>query len=316
MKILVTGGAGFIGSHLCERLLKDGYQVVCLDNFLTGRKENIEPLLSNKRFSFVKADITGESIKYQVSSIKYLFHLASPASPKDYQKYPIETLMVNSLGTYKMLELAKKNRARFLLASTSEVYGDPLKHPQKESYWGNVNPIGIRSCYDEAKRFAEALTMTYFRKFNLDIRIARIFNTYGPKMRIDDGRVISNFINQALENKPLTVYGKGTQTRSFCYIDDLVDGLMKIMFQPNLQGQVINLGNPEEYKILQLAELIKKLTGSHSQIVYQSLPTDDPQKRRPDITKAKKLLNWQPKVSLKEGLKKTIEYYKFCTHLK
>ena len=310
MKVLVTGGGGFIGSHLCERLLSDGHQVFCLDNFITGRRENIKHLLKNKNFSLIEADVTKESIKYQVSSIEYLFHLASPASPFDYQKYPIKTLMANSLGTYNMLEAARKNKAKFLLASSSEVYGDPQEHPQKETYWGSVNSIGPRSCYDEAKRFAEALTMSYFRKFDLDIRIIRIFNTYGERMRADDGRVISTFINQALKGKALTVFGDGSQTRSFCYISDTVEGLIAAMFKENIKGKVLNLGSPQEVRIIELAKIIKRLTKSRSEIQLTELPVDDPRKRKPDITKAKKLLNWQPKVTLEEGAKRTIEYYR------
>lgn len=309
MKVLVTGGAGFIGSHLCERLLEKAYQVVCLDNLITGRKENIEHLKSNPNFTFIEADVTEESIKYQALSIKYLFHLASPASPVDYQKYPIKTLMTNSLGTYNMLEFARKNRAKFLLASTSEVYGDPLEHPQKETYWGNVNPVGERSCYDESKRFAEALTMSYFRQYNLDVRIIRIFNTYGERMRKDDGRVISTFINQTLNNKLITVFGDGSQTRSFCYIADMIKGLIVAMLGKNTKGEIFNLGSPQEVRIIELAKLVKKLTKSRSEVQFTKLPTDDPKRRKPDITKAKKILDWQPKISLEEGLKRTIKYY-------
>jgi len=310
MKVLVTGGAGFIGSHLCEKLLSDGYQVICLDNFLTGRKVNIKHLLSNKNFSFIEADVTSHQSPVTSHQFNYLFHLASPASPVDYQKYPIETLLANSLGTYNMLELAKKNKAGFLLASTSEVYGDPEEHPQKETYWGNVNPVGLRSCYDESKRFAEALTMSYYRQFNLNVRIVRIFNTYGPRMKPDDGRVISTFINQALKGESLTVFGEGSQTRSFCYVADMVEGLIKTMFEKGIKGEILNLGLPQEVQIIELAEAIKKLIKSRSEIQFAKLPVDDPSRRNPNITKAKKMLNWEPKIGLEEGLKKTIEYYR------
>ena len=308
MESLVTGGAGFIGSHLCQRLLEDGYRVICLDNFITGRKENIKHLLNNKNFSFIKDDVTKSPISHIPSPISHIFHLASPASPVDYQKYPIETLMTNSLGTYNMLKLARKKKAKLLYASSSEVYGDPEQHPQKEAYWGYVNPVGPRACYDEAKRFAEALTMSYFRKFDLDVRIVRIFNTYGPRMKPDDGRVVSTFVNQALKNKPMTVFGDGTQTRSFCYITDMVEGLIAAMFKDKTKGEIFNLGKPSEVRIIELAKMIKKLTKSHSEIKFTKLPTDDPRKRKPDISKARKVLNWQPKVSLEEGLKETIEY--------
>ncbi len=310
MESLVTGGAGFIGSHLCERLLEEDHKVICLDNFITGRKENIKPLLKNKKFSLIEADVTKQnSIPSTLYPIRYIFHLASPASPVDYQQYPIETLMTNSLGTYNLLELARKNKAKFLLASSSEVYGDPLKHPQKEDYFGHVNPVGPRACYDEAKRFAEALTMSYFRQFNLDVRIARIFNTYGPKMKPDDGRVVSTFINQTLRNKPMTVFGDGKQTRSFCYISDMIEGLMAAMFKKNIQGEIFNLGTPQEVRIIELAKLVKKLTKSQSKIKFTKLPTDDPRRRKPNIAKARKMLKWEPMVNLEEGLKRTIEYY-------
>ncbi len=312
MKVLVTGGAGFIGSHLCERLLTDGHQVLCLDNFITGRKENIESFLKNKNFSLIEADVTNPTIRHIPFTIHHIFHLASPASPVDYQKYPIETLMTNSLGTYNMLEMARKKKAKFLLASSSEVYGDPQEHPQRESYWGNVNPIGERSCYDEGKRLAEALTMSYFRKFKLDVRIIRIFNTFGGRMKKDDGRVISTFINQALNGEAMTVFGDGTQTRSFCYISDMVGGLIKAMTTSGISGEVINLGNPEEYRIMQVAKLVKKLIGGNSKIVFRPLPSDDPKKRNPDISKARKMLEWEPAVALEAGLKKTIKYYESC----
>jgi len=306
MKVLVTGGAGFIGSYLCEAVLNKGYDVLCLDNLSTGNKKNIKHLLNDSRFKFIRHNVT----KPIDLKIDFIFHLASPASPIDYQKLPIETSMANSIGTYNMLELTRKNNARFLLASTSEVYGDPAEHPQKETYWGNVNPFGVRSCYDESKRFAEALAMSFHRKYNLDVRIARIFNTYGPRMRLDDGRVIPNFIVQAISPKPITVYGNGRQTRSFCFISDMVDGLMKFMFIDGLSGEVINLGSMDEREIIELAKLLKKLIFSESEIVFKPLPEDDPTKRKPDITKAKKVLGWKTKVDLKTGLTKTIEWFR------
>jgi len=312
MKSLVTGGAGFIGSHLCEKLLQEGHEVICLDNLITGRKENVEELLKNPQFSLIKADVTqhfNTSTLQHFNNVNFIFHLASPASPVDYQKYPIETLMTNSLGTYNMLELAKKTQSRFLLASTSEVYGDPQKHPQNETYWGHVNPVGPRSCYDEAKRFAEALCVSYQRKFNLNISIVRIFNTYGSKMRSNDGRVVSTFINQALQGKPITVFGKGIQTRSFCFISDMIKGLMKVVNSDQAKSEIFNLGSPHEVRIIELAELIKQLTDSQSEIEFAELPTDDPVRRQPDISKAKQRLKWEPKIGLEEGLRKTITYY-------
>lgn len=303
---VVTGGAGFIGSHLCERLLYEGFKVICLDNLITGNLENISRLLKDKNFEFVKHDVTKYiQIKGKVS---YVLHFASPASPCDYLKLPIQTLKVGSLGTHNSLGLAKLKRAKFLLASTSEVYGDPLVHPQSENYWGNVNPIGVRGVYDEAKRFAEALTMAYHRIHKIDTKIARIFNTYGERMRIDDGRVIPNFIMQALNNQPLTVYGNGMQTRSFCYITDMIEGVLKLMKAKI--NEPVNLGNPKEFKILELAYLVIKLTQSKSQIVFKPLPKDDPAKRRPDITKAREILKWNPEVDLEEGLLRTIEWFK------
>jgi nucleoside-diphosphate-sugar epimerase len=302
---LVAGGAGFIGCHLCKFLLEKDYQVVCVDNLITGSKRNIEPLLKNPNFKFVDEDI----VNNLDLNINYIFHLASPASPVDYHNHSEETLLANSLGTRNLLQLALKHQARVVIASTSEVYGDPKEHPQKETYLGNVNSFGPRACYDESKRFAEAMSFVYLHKYDLDIRIARIFNTYGPQMQKDDGRVISNFINQALEGKDLTVYGKGEQTRSFCYVTDLVKGLYKLMFTAGPKGEIVNLGNPEEYKILGLAKKIINMTGSKSKIVYRPLPQDDPMQRCPDISKAKKLLDWQPKIAVDEGLQKTIEYY-------
>lgn len=310
--ILVTGGAGFIGSHLCEALVAKNFKVICLDNLGSGRLENLKNIRQsadkNKNFKFIKHDVQ-KPLKIN-GEIDYIFHLASYASPPYYQKKAIETLLTNSLGTYNVLELAREKKSRFLITSTSEVYGDPKEHPQKESYFGNVNSIGVRSCYDEGKRFAEAITMEYSRKHRLDVRIARIFNTYGPRLQKDDGRVISNFIDQALNNKPLTIFGNGKQTRSFCYISDQVTGLMKLMFKEKLAGEVVNIGNPKEFTVKQAAETIKKMTNSKSKIIYKTLPQDDPCKRKPDILKAKKLLNWQPKIKLKEGLAKTIEWFR------
>lgn len=304
---LVTGGAGFIGSHLCDALLAAGYRVICIDNLLTGSEKNIEEAKKNPNFSFVKQDITQGA---PTVSADYVFNLASPASPADFTTLAEEIALVNSAGTVNMLRHARDNKARYLEASTSEVYGDPKERPQKETYFGNVNPNGIRACYDESKRFAEAITMVYVRKYNLDARIVRIFNTYGPRMRVDDGRVVPNFINQAIAGKPMTVYGKGDQSRSFCFVSDLVDGLMKLMFAEGLQGEVFNLGNPEEHSMLDLAKIVKNMTGSASEIVFSDLPEDDPRERQPDITKITAKLGWIPKVSVNEGLKKTIEYYK------
>jgi len=314
--VLVTGGAGFIGSNLCERLLDKNYRVICIDNLITGNKENIDSFTKNKNFSFINLDITSSSFQNtKLPKINYIFHLASPASPnkksqRSYINFPIETLLVNSLGTYNLLEIAKKFNARFLYASSSEIYGNPKISPQKEDYFGNVNPVGIRSVYDEGKRFGESITIAYFRKFNTDTRIIRIFNTYGQRMRADDGRVVSNFINQAISNKPLTVYGDGSQTRSICYINDLLDGLIKAIFSDLTSGEVLNLGNPNEKTVLELANIIKKMTNSSSEIIFEPLPEDDPKIRRPDIDKARKLLDWIPKVSIDQGLKKTIEYFK------
>ena len=317
MKVLVAGGAGFIGSHLCASLLKNDYKVICLDNFLTGKKANVENLLTNPKFLLVNADVT-KSLPEAISEEKldYIFHLASPASPNQlshlsYMNLPLETIDANSIGTRRLLRLARKHRAKFLFASTYEVYGDPKEHPQKETYWGYVNPVGQRSCYDESKRFGEALTFVYIRRFKLDARIVRIFNTYGPKMDIKDGRAVANFIVQALTNQPLTIYGTGKQTRSFCYVDDLVEGLKKAMFIEATKGQVINLGNPDEFTVLELAKRIKKAAQSASPIVIEAkkLPADDPEKRRPDISRAKKLLDWQPKIKFSQGLKKTIAYF-------
>ncbi len=304
--VLITGGAGFIGSHLCEALLDKKFRVICMDNFITGDKKNVEHLMQNKNFKLITHDIS-KHIELD-ESVDYVLNFASPASPIDYQKIPIQTLKVGSLGTHNTLGLALAKKAKYLLASTSEVYGDPLVNPQPESYWGNVNPVGPRGCYDEAKRFAEALVMAYHRIHKIDISIVRIFNTYGPRMRKDDGRVVPNFINQALGNKPLTIYGDGKQTRSFCYVTDLIDGIYKLMMSKI--NEPVNLGNPDEYNMLEFAEIVKEMTTSKSEIVFENLPIDDPKVRRPDISKAKKELGWEVKVSLEEGIKKTIEYFK------
>ena len=301
MRILVTGGAGFIGSHLIDRLMADGNEVICLDNFYTGHKRNILKWLDHPYFEFIRHDIT-EPIRLEVDQI---YHLACPASPVHYQYNPVKTVKTNVMGTMNMLGLAKRVKARFLLASTSEVYGDPEMHPQTEEYRGNVNPIGIRSCYDEGKRIAETLSFDYHRQNDVDIRVARIFNTYGPRMLENDGRVVSNLVVQALKNIPLTVYGDGSQTRSFCYVSDLVEGLMRLMNGEHIGP--VNLGNPEEYTILQLAENVQKLVNPDAQIKFAPLPQDDPRRRRPDITRAKTWLNWQPTVPLSEGLKLTVE---------
>ena len=306
MKALVTGGAGFIGSHLCDFLLARQCQVVCLDNLLTGEMSNIQHLIPDKGFTFTSQDIT--DVPAIESDIDYIFHLASPASPPEYQRLPLETMKASSLGTLNALEMAKKKQAKFLLASTSEVYGDPLEHPQKEEYWGNVNPVGPRSMYDESKRFAEALTMAYHRQFHLDTKIARIFNTYGPRLKKEDGRVVPTFIVQALQGKPLTVFGDGSQTRSFCYISDLVAGIYKLALSEI--NMPINLGNPDEITIQALAHQILELTGSESDIQNRSLPEGEPKIRQPDISKAQEMLQWQPSIPLHDGLKRTIEWFK------
>lgn len=303
-RILVTGGAGFIGSHLCEKLLNKGHEVICLDNFFTGRRENVLSLLSNPRFELVRHDVI-EPILLEVDQI---YHMACPASPVHYQHNPVKTIKTSVMGTINMLGLAKRVGARILLASTSEVYGNPLQHPQQESYWGNVNPIGIRSCYDEGKRVAETLMMDYHRQNKVDAKIIRIFNTYGPRMLFDDGRVVSNFIVQALTKAPLTLYGDGSQTRSFCYVDDLVRGIISMMETPGFTGPV-NLGNPIELTVKELAEKVVELTGSQVEIQYKPLPQDDPERRKPDISLAHEKLSWVPEVPLEEGLKKTIEEF-------
>jgi dTDP-glucose 4,6-dehydratase len=331
MRILITGGAGFLGSHLCERLVDQRHVVVCVDNFITGRPENVAHLIKDERFSLVKYNVC--DYLHVDGQLDAVMHFASPASPQDYLEYPIATLKVGALGTHKALGLAKAKQARFLLASTSEVYGDPLLNPQPESYWGNVNPIGARGVYDEAKRFAEAMTMAYHRYHGLDTRIVRIFNTFGPRMRPNDGRVVSNFIVQALQGKPLTVFGEGSQTRSFCYVDDLVSGILALLMvesdksvgqrtdrteflskqtadMPESMHDPVNLGNPRELTVMEIAKLILALTGSRSAIQHQPLPVDDPKVRRPDIRRAKTLLGWEPRVPLEEGLARTIEYFK------
>jgi len=305
MRILVTGGAGFIGSHLCERLINEGNEVLCLDNFFTGRRENIFHLLDNQRFELLRHDVT-EPILLEVDQI---YNLACPASPVHYQYNPVKTVKTNVMGAINMLGLAKRVRARILQASTSEVYGDPLVHPQTEDYWGNVNPIGLRSCYDEGKRIAETLMMDYHRQNKVDIRIARIFNTYGPRMLEDDGRVVSNFIVQALRGQPLTLYGEGQQTRSFCYVDDLIEGLIRLMNVDDLH-EPVNLGNPGEFTIMQLAEEVIKACESKSGFTYLPLPADDPRQRKPDITRAQSALGWNPTIPLRGGLKRTVEDFK------
>lgn len=305
-KILVTGGAGFLGSHLCERLLKDGNEVICLDNYFTGNKRNIVHLMNNPYFEVIRHDIT-EPFYIVVDQI---YNLACPASPIHYQYDPIQTINTSVMGAVNMLELAHRIKAKILQASTSEVYGDPFVHPQPEEYWGNVNPIGVRSCYDEGKRCAETLFFDYHRQNNVNIKVVRIFNTYGPHMHPNDGRVISNFIVQALQGKDITIYGTGDQTRSFCYCDDLIEGFVRMMNTDDSVTGPINLGNPKEFTIKQLAELVIELTGSKSQIVYKPAAQDDPQQRKPVIDKAKAILNWEPTIQLKEGLLKTIEYFK------
>jgi dTDP-glucose 4,6-dehydratase len=306
MRVLVTGGAGFIGSHLCGFLLGRGADVICMDNFITGAAENIAHLDANPRFALVRHDVT-QYIDV-AGPLDWVLHVASPASPRDYLELPIQTLKVGALGTYRALGLAKAKGARFLLTSTSEVYGDPLVHPQREDYWGNVNPIGPRGVYDEAKRFAEAMTMAYHRAHGVDTRIVRIFNTYGPRMRLEDGRAIPAFVGQALRGQPVTVFGDGSQTRSFQYVDDLIDGIWRLMQAPVTDP--VNIGNPQEMTLLELAKRIIRLTGSSSEIVFRPLPVDDPKVRQPDITRARTLLGWQPRVDTEEGLRLTIEWFR------
>lgn len=304
-RVLITGGAGFLGSHLCDRFYDEGWEVICMDNLLTGSEENISHLIGKDRFSFIKHDVT--NYIYVSGPLDLVLHFASPASPIDYLEMPIQTLKVGSLGTHKALGLAKNKNARFLLASTSEVYGDPLEHPQKETYWGNVNPTGSRGVYDEAKRFAEAMTMAYHRYHGMDTRIVRIFNTYGSRMRLNDGRALPTFFRQALKNKPITVFGDGSQTRSFTYVDDLVEGICRLAASD--ETEPVNIGNPDEVSIRDFAKEIIEITGSKSEIVYKKLPEDDPKIRQPDISKAKRVLNWAPKIQRREGLVKTMEYF-------
>ncbi len=303
---VVTGGAGFLGSHLCDHLIKENLKVICLDNLITGRIENIEHLFGNESFQFIKLDVT--NFIHVPSHVDYVLHFASPASPIDYLKLPIQTLKVGSLGTHKVLGLAKEKKAVFLLASTSEVYGDPLIHPQKEDYWGNVNPVGPRGVYDEAKRFAEAMTMAYHRYHGLQTRIVRIFNTYGQRMRLDDGRALPTFISQALKGENVTVFGDGSQTRSFCFVDDLIEGIYRLLVSDHVEP--VNIGNPEEISLLQFANEVIEICNSKSKIIFQELPEDDPKVRQPDITLAKEILNWEPRVSRREGLKLTLQYFK------
>lgn len=308
-KILIAGGAGFIGSHLCDYYVARGCEVWCLDNLITGSEENIKELLKRKDFRFIKEDVIHLDVEKLPGDFNYIFHLASPASPPDYFKNPLETLRVNSIGTENLLKLALRCNARFLFSSTSEVYGDPLMPVQSEEYWGNVNPVGPRAVYDEGKRYGEAIVMTYYRKATVDTRIIRIFNTYGPRMRLNDGRVIPNFIYQVLTDRPMTVYGDGKQTRSFCYINDLIDGIVRMMDIKDYHLPV-NLGNPGEFTVLQLAEIIQNIIGKKVKIEFLPALEDDPKRRNPDISKARKLINWQPKVQLEEGLKKTINYFR------
>lgn len=303
-RILVTGGAGFLGSHLCERLLRDGNEVVCLDNFFTGSRTNIRHLLDRYDFELVRHDIC-ERVTFEVDEI---YHLACPASPVHYQKNPVHTIRTCVQGTLNVLEMAREVRARVMIASTSEVYGDPAMHPQQETYWGNVNPIGPRACYDEGKRCAEALAVSYVQQYGVHVRIARIFNTYGPRMHENDGRVVSNFVMQCLRNNPITVFGSGKQTRSFCYVDDLVEGFVRLMASD--VKEPVNLGNPGEFMMIELAELTKKLTNSRSEIIYEPLPADDPTRRKPDIARATERLQWSPTIDLREGLERTIEYFR------
>ncbi len=305
MRVLVTGGAGFVGSHLCDALLAEGDSVVAVDNLLTGRATNLEHLAREPRFEFVKRDICEP---FDCGRVEFVFHFASPASPVDFMTHGVPTLKVGSAGTFNALEVAKRHKAGFLLASTSECYGDPLQHPQKETYWGNVNPIGPRSVYDEAKRFSEAATMAYHRYFKVEIRIARIFNTYGPKMQLNDGRVIPNFMKQALRGEELTVYGDGKQTRSFCYVSDEIEGILRLAHSS--EPEPVNIGNPEQFTIMECAQQVLAVTGSKSKIRYEPLPPDDPRQRRPDISKARSLLNWQPKIDLATGLKLSLDYFR------
>ena len=309
LRAVVTGGAGFIGSHVCRQLLMQGYQVICVDNFVTGSERNLRECLGDSGFHLVRHDASQSLLQLEIGDIDRVFHLASPASPPDYFRLPVETMLVNSEGTRHALELAHRHHARFLFTSTSEVYGDPLIHPQSETYWGNVNPNGVRSVYDEAKRFGEAMVMHYVRAEGVDARIVRVFNTYGPHSRPSDGRVVPNLLTQALEGAPLTIYGDGSQTRSFCYVSDLVSGILAAMDKEHLQGEVINLGNPDEYTINEFAAVIERIVGKELGRDYRTLPQDDPTRRRPDITKAAALLGWQPVVGLDEGLRQTASWF-------
>lgn len=311
MNILVAGGAGFLGSNFCRLLLSKGHQVWAVDNLITSSAENLEAIESDSNFVFLQANVIETDFIEQLGQVKFdvIYHLASPASPPWYQKYPVETLEVNSIGTKNLLELAKRDGAKFIYASTSEVYGDPSVHPQTEDYWGNVNSFGPRACYDEAKRFGEAMCYTYLTKYDVDVRLVRIFNTYGPNMDHDDGRVVSNFVTQALRGNKMTMYGDGSQTRSFCYVDDLIRGFYLMMEKP-VKGEVINLGNPVEFTMLELAQKVQSLLGKELEIVYEALPLDDPKQRRPDISKAERLLGWKPEIDLEQGLSSTIEYFK------
>jgi nucleoside-diphosphate-sugar epimerase len=306
--VFITGVAGFVGSHLADKFVKEGFYVIGVDNFLTGSKDNISNLLKNDNFEFIEHDII-KPIKID-KEIDIVLHFACPASPEDYLSFPLETLKVDSFGTYNTLEICKEKNARYIFASTSEIYGDPMVNPQSESYWGNVNSVGLRSVYDESKRFSEALSMTYYREKEIDIRVIRIFNTYGPRMKLNDGRVVPNFISQALKNEDLTVYGDGTQTRSFCYVNDLVEGVFKISTTNGLNGKIMNLGNPDEYRIIDFAKIIIEKTNSKSKITFKELPEDDPKLRCPDISKVQNLIDWEPKISLDEGLQKTIKFLK------
>lgn len=318
MQYLIAGGAGFLGSHLCEFLLNNDHRVICVDNLLTGREKNLESLKKNKNFCFIKKDINSSLVDQELfnqNKIDAIYHLASPASPNrtspiSYMQFPVETMLVNSLGTYHLLELAHKHEAKFLFASSSEIYGEPLVHPQNEEYFGNVNPNGIRSCYDEGKRFGEAICFTYLRKFSLDVRVIRIFNTYGPRMDPEDGRVISNFAVAALKDQPLMIYGKGEQTRCFCYVSDLVTGLVQAMNSQNSKGEVFNLGNDQEFNIKEVAQLMEKVMGKRLKIEYSSLPPDDPTRRKPDLSKAKTIFGYCPNINLADGLQKTLDYFK------
>jgi nucleoside-diphosphate-sugar epimerase len=311
--VVVTGGAGFLGSHLCDRLIKEGAKVIAIDNFITGNKKNIEHLQNNTRFSFIEADVSTAPETYLPSEYKpdVIFHFASPASPPRYQEKPVETYLVNSIGTHNLLQylLSVNPAGRLIFASTSEVYGDPQVHPQTETYWGNVNPNGVRSCYDEAKRVGETICGVHERDFEMDVRIVRIFNTYGPRIDLKDGRVIPNFIQQVLADQPLTIYGEGTQTRSYCYVEDLIEGIVRLGAYDNLKGQTVNIGNPVEFTMMEAAKIVNEVTGKNLQLEFKPLPKDDPTRRKPDISKAKELLQWEPTIDFQTGFQKTLEYF-------